>query len=122
MQAGPEAVPRNTERRLLDLLLRQRRQQRAHVLAPRTVDLVGAVHGEGDVRLQERELVRGQAPREQPLLEEEAEDVEVDRAPRELGDLARNGEPDAGEDAESAARAFLGDEAFDLLTALDAEE
>jgi hypothetical protein len=28
---------------------------------------------------------------------------------------------DAGEDAEAAARAFLGDEAFDLLTALDAE-
>ena len=28
---------------------------------------------------------------------------------------------DAGEDAEASARAFLGDEAYDLLVALDAE-
>lgn len=38
------------------------------------------------------------------------------------GDVEDEEGGDAGEDAEAAARAFLGDEAFDLLTTLDAAE
>jgi len=38
------------------------------------------------------------------------------------GDVEDEEGGEAGEDAEAAARAFLGDEAFDLLTTLDATE
>ncbi len=38
------------------------------------------------------------------------------------GDVEDEEGGDAGEDAEAAARAFLGDESFDLLTSLDAAE
>ena len=38
------------------------------------------------------------------------------------GDVEDEEGGDAGQDAEAAGRAFLGDEAFDLLAALDAED
>jgi hypothetical protein len=38
------------------------------------------------------------------------------------GDVEDDEGDDAGEDAEAAARAFLGDEAFDLLATLDAAD
>ena len=54
------------------------------------------------------------------------EEWEVEPSPSRVLSVLAGGEvedeedgADAGEDAESAARAFLGDEAFDLLTALE---
>jgi hypothetical protein len=56
------------------------------------------------------------------------EEWEVEPSPSRVLSVLAGGEvededgADAGEDAEAAAREFLGDEAFDLLAALDAEE
>jgi hypothetical protein len=55
------------------------------------------------------------------------EEWEVEPSPSRVLSVLAGGEvedeegDDAGEDAEAAARAFLGDEAYDLLVALDAE-
>ena len=55
------------------------------------------------------------------------EEWEVEPSPSRVlsvlagGDVEDEDGDDAGEDAEASARAFLDDEAFDLLTALDAE-
>lgn len=56
------------------------------------------------------------------------EEWEVEPSPSRVLSVLAGGEiededgADAGDDAEQAARAFLGDDAFNLLTALDAEE
>jgi hypothetical protein len=55
------------------------------------------------------------------------EEWEVEPSPSRVLSVLAGGEvededgDDAGEDAEASARAFLGDEAYDLLVALDAE-
>jgi len=56
------------------------------------------------------------------------EEWEVEPSPSRVlsvlagGDVEDEDGGDAGEDAEAGARAFLGDEAFDLLTALDQDD
>jgi len=56
---------------------------------------------------------------------ETGEEWEVEPSPSRVlsvlagGDVEDEDGDDAGEDAEAAARGFLGDEAFDLLTALE---